>query len=35
MQAMAPGLVLDLYVFRRDYDDMENGVRREVQQIYD
>ena len=35
MQMMTPGLILDLFIYHRDYDDMENGIRREIQQIYD
>jgi hypothetical protein len=35
MWNMAPGLIMDLYVYRRDYDDMEHGIRREMEQIYD
>lgn len=35
MQMMPPGLILDMYVYRRDYDDMENGVKRVLPQIYD
>ena len=35
MQMMPPGLILDMYIYHRDYDDMEHGIRREVPQIYD
>lgn len=35
MQMMAPGLILDLYVYRRNYDDMEHGVRRNEEPAYD
>ena len=35
MQMMPPGLILDMFIYRRDYDDMEHGVRREVPRIYD
>ena len=35
MQMMPPGLILDMFIYRRDYDDMENGIKREIQQIYD
>ena len=35
MQMMMPGLILDLFIYRRNYDDMENGIRREMQQIFD
>lgn len=35
MQMMPPGLILDLFVCRRSYDDMENGVKRITPRIYD
>jgi hypothetical protein len=35
MLNMAPGLILDLYIYRRNYDDAENGIRREEPKIYD
>lgn len=35
MQMMAPGVILDMYVYRRNYDDMEHGVRRRDEQAYD
>ena len=35
MWDMAPGLILDLYVYRRNYDDMENGIQRKEDVIYD
>lgn len=35
MQDMEPGLVLDLYVYRMKYDDMEHGIVRGKQRIYD
>jgi len=35
MWTMPPGLILDLFVYRRDYDDMEHGIRRQEEQIYD
>ena len=35
MMKMAPGVILDMYVYRRDYDDMEHGIRREAEKIYD
>ena len=35
MYDMMPGLILDLYIYRRDYDDMEHGIRRREEQIYD
>ena len=35
MWNMAPGLILDLFIYRRNYDDGEHGIRREVPRIYD
>ena len=35
MMGMMPGAILDLFIYRRDYDDMENGIQREVQKIFD
>lgn len=35
MQMMPPGLILDLFIYRRNYDDMEHRIKRTVQQIYD
>ena len=35
MRLMKPGLVMDLYVYRRNYDDMEHHITREIPQIYD
>ena len=35
MQNMAPGVILDLYVYRRNYDDMEHRIRREEEKIFD
>ena len=35
MQLMPPGAILDFYIYRRDYDDMEHNIRREVPKIYD
>ena len=35
MQMMPPGVILDMYIYRRNYDDMEHGIRRKVQPIYD
>ena len=26
---MRPGAVLDLFIYRRNYDDMQHGIRRE------
>lgn len=28
MQDMAPGMVLDLFILRRNYDDVLHGIRR-------
>ena len=27
----APGLIVDLYIYRRDYDDAEHGIKRKKQ----
>ena len=35
MQRMTPGLILDLFVYRRTYDDMEHKISREKETIYD
>ena len=35
IQMMAPGAVLDMYVYRRNYDDMEHGIKRQQEQAYD
>ena len=35
MQTMPPGLVLDMYIYHRSYDDMEHGIRRAAEPIYD
>lgn len=35
MRTMSPGLVMDLFVCRRTYDDQQHGIRREKPQIYD
>lgn len=35
MGRLAPGLVCDLYVLRMRYDDMEHGIRRGKETIYD
>lgn len=35
MQMMPPGLILDMFIYRRDYDDMENGIKREIPKIFD
>ena len=32
---MPPGLIIDLYVMRLKYDDMEHGIRRKKPVIYD
>jgi len=29
MQEMPPGEILDYFVYRRDYDDAQHGIRRE------
>ena len=29
MQDMPPGMIIDLYVWRRTYDDEQHGIRRE------
>ena len=26
---MQPGAVMDLYIYRRNYDDVQHGIRRE------
>ena len=31
MMRMQPGLVMDLYIMRRDYDDIEHGIQREIE----
>lgn len=28
---MAPGLVMDLFIYRRAYDDQQHGIRRQKQ----
>ena len=35
MMDMRPGDILDLFIYRRNYDDQENGIRREVPKIFD
>ena len=35
MWTMPPGLILDLFVYRRDYDDFEHGIHRQEERIYD
>lgn len=32
---MAPGTVLDLFVYRRGYDDEQHRIQRAKEQIYD
>ena len=32
---MPPGVIMDMYVYRMNYDDMEHGIRRAVPRIYD
>lgn len=29
MQNMRPGMVLDLFIYRRNYDDQMHGIRRD------
>lgn len=29
MHDMAPGMILDLYAWRRQYDDQQHGIKRE------
>lgn len=35
MLDMPPGLILDLYVYHMDYDDVQHGITRETPRIYD
>ena len=35
MRWMPPGLVLDLFIYRRQYDDTMHRIVREKEQIYD
>lgn len=35
MRHMLPGMVLDLFVYRRQYDDVEHRIVRKKEQIYD
>lgn len=35
MMRMAPGLIMDLFIYRRNYDDMEHGISRKAEVIYD
>lgn len=30
--SMTPGMVMDLYVYRRGYDDQQHGIRRKKEQ---
>lgn len=32
---MAPGLVMDLFIYRRAYDDQQHGIRRESNKCFD
>lgn len=32
---MPPGMIMDLYVYRMRYDDMEHGIKRVRPAIYD
>ena len=29
MQDMGPGMILDMYIWKRKYDDQQHGIRRE------
>lgn len=35
MRGMCPGVVCDLFIYRMRYDDMEHGVKRKKDTIYD
>lgn len=35
MMPLSPGMVCDLYIYRLQYDDVEHGIKRKKQQIYD
>lgn len=35
MQMLPPGMILDMFVYHRDYDDAQHGIRREAPEIYD
>ena len=35
MQKMLPGAVLDLFVYRRKYDDDQHRITRKKERIYD
>ena len=35
MGKLAPGMVCDLYVMRTAYDDVQHGIRRKTDRIYD
>lgn len=35
MGRLPPGLICDLFVMRLHYDDMEHGIRRKKETIYD
>ena len=35
LRRMAPGLILDLYIWHRDYDDEQHGIRRQKDKIFD
>lgn len=32
---MAPGLIVDLYMYARDYDDMMHGIKRDESVLMD
>jgi hypothetical protein len=29
MGSMTPGMIVDLYIWRRNYDDQQHGIKRE------
>jgi len=29
MQDMTPGMIVDMYIWRRQYDDEQHGIKRE------
>ena len=35
MMRMGPGVILDLFIYRRNYDDAQHGIRREIEKIFD
>lgn len=32
---MAPGLILDLFMYHQSYDDEQHGIKREKNKIFD